>query len=152
MRHQIDIYLTKRLQEKGWLDKELAEKSGISQGQISKLKRGQIEKLSAELFYKIYTAFGDSCRTAMKTVYPTLELKLHPYKPKARNKFGKFMEKLEYNRNTIEEIAVKTGISEYRLKELYYRRAALEAHELLLIEKAVGKKPGEMFEEVFGEE
>jgi hypothetical protein len=88
---------------------------------ISKLKRGQIEKLSAELFYKIYTAFGDSCGTAMKTVYPTLELKLHPYKPKARNKFGKFMEKLEYNRNTIEEIAV-------------------------------GKKPGEMFEEVFGEE
>lgn len=150
MRHKIDIYLTKRLKEKGWLDKELAEKSRISQGQISKLKRGKIEKLSAELFYKIYTAFGDSCKSAMKIVYPDLKLKLHPYKPKPRNKFGKFMETLEINRNSIEEIAVKTGISEYRLKELYYRNAALEAHELLLIEKAVNKNPGEMFEEMFG--
>jgi hypothetical protein len=35
------------------------------------------------------------------------------------------------------------------LKDLYFRKAALEAYEFLLIEKAIGKKQGELFDEFF---
>lgn len=138
-----------RLLHLKWSDKILVEKSRVSKGQISKLKAGQVERLTAEVFYKIYSAFGDSCAKASKVVYPDLDLKLNKYKPKERNNFGKFMQQFETSKNSIEEISAKTGIDENRLKDLYYRRGALEAHELLLIEKAVGKKQGELFGEVF---
>lgn len=149
MLHHIDKYINKRLLELNWPDKNLVDKSRISKGQISKLKTGQVERLTAEVFYRIYTAFGDSCAKATKTVYPVLDLKLNKFKPKIRNAFGKFMEQFETNKNSIEEISAKTGIDENRLKDLYFRRASLEAYELLLIEKAVGKKQGELFEEIY---
>jgi hypothetical protein len=60
------------------------------------------------------------------------------------------MKQYEESVNSIEEIAAKTGIDENRLKDLYFRKAALEAYELLLIEKAIGKKQGELFKEYFG--
>lgn len=150
MSHRIDNYIKETLQKLVWEDKNLVEKTGLSKGQISKLKNGHVERLTAEVFYKIYKAFGDSCAKATKVVYPDLSLKLEKYVPKARNEFGKFMSQFETIKNSIEEIAIKTGIDENRLKDLYYRKAALEAYELLLIEKAVGKKQGELFEEFFG--
>lgn len=150
MQHHIDKYINKRLLELNWPDKNLVDKSRISKGQISKLKTRQVERLTAEVFYRIYTAFGDSCTKAIKTIYPDLDLKLNKYTPKARNAFGKFMKQFETSDNSIEEISAKTGINENRLKDLYFRRASLEAYELLLIEKAVGKKQGELFGEVYG--
>ena len=60
------------------------------------------------------------------------------------------MKQYESSNNTIEEIAAKTGIQEVRLFELYFRKGGLQAHELLLIEKAIDKKPGELFEELYG--
>lgn len=68
------------------------------------------------------------------------------YKLKERNAFGTFILKFEASVNSIEEISVKKGIDENRLKDLYFRRGPLEAYELLLIEKAVGKKQGELFD------
>ncbi|WP_448137583.1 helix-turn-helix domain-containing protein [Sphingobacterium siyangense] len=150
MKHSIDNYIKDKLQKLGWEDKNLVEKTGLSKGQISKLKNGHVERLTAEVFYKIYKAFGDSCEKATKVVYPDLNLKLDKYVPKARNEFGQFMSQFETIKNSTEEIAIKTGIDENRLKDLYYRKAALEAYELLLIEKAVGKKQGELFEKFFG--
>src|SRR5690606_31531177 len=107
--------------------------------------------LSAKSFYFLYTAFGDSCTEATKIVYPNLNLKLNEYQPKKRNLFGSFMEQFETMVNSIEELSVKTGISENRLKDLYFRKAALEAYEFLLIEKAIGKEPGELFENFYGD-
>ncbi|WP_336833520.1 helix-turn-helix transcriptional regulator [Sphingobacterium siyangense] len=150
MNHSIDNYIKDKLQKLGWEDKNLVEKTGLSKGQISKLKNGHVERLTAEVFYKIYKAFGDSCEKATKVVYPDLNLKLDKYISKARNEFGQFMSQFETIKNSTEEIAIKTGIDENRLKDLYYRKAALEAYELLLIEKAIGKKQGELFEEFFG--
>lgn len=153
MIHQIDKYIIKRLQELSWQDKELALKSTISKGQISKLKKGSIEKLSAETFYLLVRAFGDEFATAQIIVYPQLKNnKLKQYKPKDRNSFGVLMRKYETSNNTIEEIAAKTDIPEGRLFELYFRRGGLEAYELLLIEKAIGKEPGDIFEELYGKQ
>ncbi|ROI10076.1 transcriptional regulator [Chryseobacterium sp. H3056] len=151
MIHKIDKYIVKRLNEFGWQDTDLVIKSTISKGQISKLKNGSIEKLSAETFYLLVKAFGDEFTTAQNIVYPHLKNnKLKQYKPKDRNVFGLLMRQYENSNNTIEEIAAKTGIQEVRLFELYFRKGGLQAHELLLIEEAIGKKPGDLFEELYG--
>lgn len=149
--HQIGAYITARLTELGWPDKELVAQTGISKGHISKLKNRTGEKLTARAFYSIYQAFGDSCTKAAMLVYPDLDLKLDKYKPKGRNEFGAFMLQFEKSENSVEEIAAKTGLDENRIKDLYFRRGSLEAYELLLIEKAVGKKSGELFEGFYGE-
>lgn len=60
------------------------------------------------------------------------------------------MREYETSANLIEEISAKTGILEGRLSELYFRNGALEASELILIEKAINTKPGELFEELYG--
>lgn len=149
MLHKIDYYIKISLDRLKWQDKVLVDTSGISKGQISKLKKGQVERLTAEVFYQIYTAFGDSCSKATKIVYPDLNLKQENYNSKERNAFGAFMEQFETSINSIEEISIKTGIDENRLKDLYFRKGSLEAYELVLIEKAIGKKEGELFEKLF---
>ncbi len=150
MGHKINQYILERLEDLNWFDKTLVEKSGISKGQISKLKKGVVERLTAETFYKIYTAFGDACSKASNKVYPTLNLKLMKYSAPKRSDFGQFMLQFEESKNSPEEIAARTGIDDDRIKEIYFRRGALEAYELLLIEKAVGKKQGELFEGFYG--
>lgn len=52
--------------------------------------------------------------------------------------------------NSIQEISFRIGIDQNKLKDLYFRRGSLEAYELLLIEKAVEKKLGELFEKIYG--
>jgi len=142
-------YINKNLILKNWEAIELSKVSGINPSDISKYRKGTVQKLKADIFYKIYKAFDDSCSSATKIIYPELDLKLNKYKPKKRNEFGHFMAQFEQNKNSIEEISAKTDINEQRLKELYYRNASVEAHELLLIEKAIGKKQGELFEEIY---
>lgn len=148
--HHIGTYIEQNLKAKNWEAKDLASISGVSASDISKYRSGTVAKLKAEIFYKIYKAFGDSCTIAAKAVYPDLNLKLDKYVPKARNEFGQFMSQFETIKNSTEEIATKTRLDENRLKDLYFRKAALEAYEFLLIEKAVGKKQGELFDEFFG--
>ncbi|SKC10660.1 hypothetical protein SAMN05660841_04272 [Sphingobacterium nematocida] len=147
--HSIANYINNRLESLNWTVADLAVKSTISQGEISKILTGARKGLKADVFYKIYTAFGDSCVKASKIVYADLDLKLQKYKPKERNTFGTFMEQFETTVNSLEEISVKTGIDENRLKDLYFRKGSLEAYEMLLIEKAIGKKPGELFANLY---
>lgn len=147
--HLIVIYINDRLQLLNWTVSDLAKKSTISQGEISKILTGARKGLKAEVFFKLYTAFGDTCIKATQVVYPTLKLSLQKYKPRERNIFGKFMAQFEKAVNSIEEIAVRTGIDENRLKDLYFRKGSLEAYELLLIEKAVSKKQGELFKQFY---
>lgn len=148
--HHIGLYIEQNLKTKKWEAKDLASISGLSNSDISKYRSGIVAKLKAEVFYKVYKAFGDSCLKATKVVYPDLNLELDKYVPKARNEFGQFMSQFETIKNSPEEIATKTRLDENRLKDLYFRKAALEAYEFLLIEKAVGKKQGELFDEFFG--
>lgn len=151
MKHKIDKYINKRLAELNWQDKMLVENSNISKGQISKLKNGSVEKLYAETLYLLIDAFGDNFEEATLIIYPTLKNnKLKKYTTKPRNSFGTIMSKYEKSSNSLEEISSKTGISEGRLSELYFRKGALEGYELILIEKAIAKRPGELFKEMFG--
>ncbi|MBC9797819.1 hypothetical protein IBL28_17745 [Sinomicrobium sp. FJxs] len=46
--------------------------------------------------------------------------------------------------NTFEEIQSKTGIEKQPLIDIYFNTGAPEPYEFLIIEKAVGKEPGEM--------
>ncbi len=150
-KHNIDQYIKMKLKEYGWENQELADRSGISKGEISKLKNGLRDALSSKIFYQIYTAFDDSCKKAINIVYPDLNLTPNKIIEKKRNSFGKYMSAYEEIKNSIEIISEKTGIALQRLKDLYYRTGAPEAYELLLIEKAIEKKPGEVFEELYGQ-
>jgi len=151
MTHHIDKYILGKLKALNWPDKVLAERSTLSKGQISKLKNGSVDKLSAIAFYLIVKAFEDKFSVAIKIIFPDLrKIKLKRYKPRERNTFGLLMSEYERSDNTIEEIAAKTGITEVRLFELYFRNGSLQAYELILIEQAIGKKPGELFEELYG--
>ncbi|MEG0915523.1 MAG: helix-turn-helix domain-containing protein [Myroides sp.] len=149
MKHSIDIYIKNRLKKLGWKDNQLADKSGISASQISKLKNGHVSKLSAQAFYSIVLAFNDNLENAIKVVFDLNKFKLKEYKPKRRNEFGVLMQKFETIENSIEEISHKTDITTTRLNELYYRNGAPEAYELILIEKAIGISTGELFEKLF---
>lgn len=148
-RHHIDHYIKIKLAELGWKNSELVTKSGLSKGEISKLGSGKRTALSARVFYKLYTAFNDTCEEAIKTTYPNLDLTLNETYPKPRNLFGKCMETYEEVKNTIEIISTKTGIPLLRLKNLYYKTGAPEAYELILIERAVEEKPGAIFKKIY---
>lgn len=149
VKHNIGSYITEKLAELKMQDKILVDKSGISKGQISKLKSGSVERLSAETFYLIVKAFDDKIDKAVKVIYPSLNLDLNKEKTKTRNSFGKLMLQFETKINTLEQIAVRTGISTIRLTELYYRKGSPEAYELILIEKAIGVKSGVIFEQLY---
>lgn len=150
MNHNIDKYISDKIFELKWQDKQLSEISGLSKGQVSKLKNGSVTKLSAQTFYLVVKAFNDSINNATKIVFLNQKFDLNKWIPKERNEFGKIMSKYENITNSLEEISAKTGINEIRLSELYYRNGALDAYELIIIEKAIGKKPGELFEEFYG--
>ena len=105
---------------------------------------------SIQTFYLIVKAFNDSINNATRIVFLNQKFDLNKWIPKERNEFGKIMSKYENIVNSLEEISAKTGINKIRLSELYYRKGALDAYELLFIEKAIGKKPGELFEELYG--
>lgn len=150
MNHNTDKYIKQKLEETKWESKQLAQKSDISPSQITRFKKGTIEKLYASNFYGLVMALEDTFKNASKIIYPNLKLKV--YKPKERNNFGVLMSNYETVINSLEEIAGKTGIEETRLSEIYYRNGAPEAWELLLIEMAVGEQPGALFEKLYGEE
>src|SRR5690606_39914961 len=103
-----------------WSPTYFAKKIKVSQGEISKILNKERQGLKADVFYKIYTGFGESCTKATKEVYPDLNLKLNKYTPETRNTFGKFIQQFEESKNSIEEIAAKTGITETRLRNLYF--------------------------------
>lgn len=150
MKHETKQYILVKLEETKWENKQLAERSDISYGHISKLKKGTIEKLYAPKLYRLVMAFEDSFENASKIIYPSLKLKTFKYKP--RNEFGTLMMEYETVVNSLEQIASKTSIEETRLTEIYYRNGAPEAWELLLIEMAIGEQPGVLFEKMYGEE
>ena len=149
MTHKIEIYIKNKLQELNLKDKQLADLSGISPGQISKLKNGQVSKLSAQAFYTIVTAFNDTLENAIKIVYDVNKIKLNQYIQKERNPFGTLMLQFENSKNSLQEISQRTGIKETRLTEAYYRNGSLDAYEILLIEKVIGLKTGDLFKKMF---
>lgn len=149
-KHSTYEYIQKMLPQLGWEEKEFLNKKIISQSELSKLKRGDREGLTSKKFYRLYNGFQDTASNAAAIIYPDLDLTLNEYIPEARNEFGKFMSRYETSINSPEEISIKTGIELPRIKLIYLKTGAPEAYELLLIEKAIGKEQGELFEEYYG--
>ncbi|MDM1384269.1 transcriptional regulator [Myroides marinus] len=148
--HKIGDYIEFKKRISGFTEEFLAMQTDLSQSHINKLKNGNVPKLSALTFYKIVTVFGGDFKEAIKIVFPDFPNNILKKVPqKKRNQFGTFMLKFENVTNTPKIISIKTGIPEARILDLFFRNGSLEAFELLLIEKAIGKKPGELFIDFF---
>lgn len=150
MNHYINIYINQKLKEAKNLDTEGNLKAHISKGHMSKLKRGLTGRLTAKIYFTVIKALNGSFSEAEQIVFPAIQLNAIKFVPAKRNPFGEIIEKFEVKVNSIEEIAHKTGINLNRLKSLYYRKSSPEAFELILIEMALGKNSGELFEELYG--
>lgn len=150
-------YVLSKKIEYALTNKKLGEKVDLSEGEISKIINKKRMSVSLNSFYKIAINTGDTIEQARDFVYPhrSFELKdvsSEKKKNKPRTSFGKYMqenfEKEDINianeENSFEQILAKTGIEEQRLKDIYFNTGAPEPYEFLLIEKAIGKQPGEM--------
>ena len=145
-KHYAYAYIEQKLKELNISEQFLFDKSIISRSEFIKLKNGEREGLTYKKFYKLYKGFDDTAINAATVIYPDLDLTLAKYTPPQRNEFGSLMNQFEKSENSPEEIAAKTGIPLSRIKQIYFRTGSPEAYELLLIEKAVGKNLGELFE------
>jgi len=139
--------LTKKLNS-GLAIGAFAESVNVSKGEISKIINKKKKSVSLHSFYNIAINSGDTIENVRDVVYThrNLELKKN-YKLEKRTNFGTFMSDNFEGENTFEKIQAKTGIDKQRLIDIYFNTGAPEPHEFLLIEKAVGKKPGEMMKE-----
>ena len=138
----------------------LGLKLGVSEGEVSKIITNKRKKVSLRTFYLVAINSGDSIEKARDYVYPHRDFTLNKIDPNtnsenSRSKFGAYMEEnfetdsIKYvpGKHSFEIIQQKTGITEKRLKEIYFKTGAPEPFEFLLIEKAVGKKPGVMMKD-----
>jgi transcriptional regulator with XRE-family HTH domain len=133
---------------------EICSRTGISKSDLSKLSSGLTSRLTAEKFYSINRAVETDITDMLVKVFPNASL-VSDWKQAIKNKkqektatpFGFFLLK-EENSRTI--ISAKTGISVERLRDLSNKlNAEILAIELYLIELALNKIPGEVFEELF---
>lgn len=141
-------YVESRKLELGLAMESFAEQVNVSKGEISKIIGKKRKSVSLHSFYNIAVNSGDTIENATNTVYThrNLELKTS-YTLEKRTNFGLLMRELFEGENTFEVIQAKTGISKQRLTDLYFNTSAPEPYEMLLIEKAVGKSPGELMKE-----
>lgn len=141
-------YVESRKLESGLAMESFAEKVNVSKGEISKIIGKKRKSVSLHSFYNIAVNSGDTIENVTNTVYThrSLELK-KDYKLEKRTNFGLLMRELFEGENTFEMIQAKTEISKQRLTDLYFNTSAPEPYEMLLIEKAVGKNPGELMKE-----
>ncbi|MEJ5053911.1 hypothetical protein [Sphingobacterium sp. MYb382] len=153
-------YVVSRKVLLGLSNEKLAKKVNISKGEISKIITKKRKGVSLHSFYLIAVNTGDTIENARDSVYAHRNFNLTQIKADKKdmssiNKFGSYMKEnfetdsVEYipGKNSLEIISMKTGITEKRLKDMYFKTGAPEPYEFLLIEKAVGKKPGEMMKD-----
>lgn len=141
-------------------NKELGEKVGVSEGEISKIINKKRLSVSLHSFYNITINTGDTIELAKDLIYPHRSFELNKIDSeidinRTRKGFGKYMQdnfetdtlNNVQGENSFEIILAKTGIKETRLKTIYFGTGAPEPYEFLLIEKAVGEKCGEMMKD-----
>lgn len=153
-------YVLSRKKHLGLSNEAFGKTVNISKGEISKILTKKRQGVSLYSFYRVAINSGDTIENARKSVYPHRNFNLKKVKAdkkdtNSRNKFGSYMKEkfetdsIEYvpGKNSFKIIQQKTGISEKRLKEIYFKTGAPEPYEFLLIEKVVGKKTGEMMKD-----
>lgn len=150
-------YVQSRKTILGASNRVLAQKTGVSHGEISKIITEDRKSVSLHAFYNIAVNSGDTVEKARDAVYPHRSFELSKITParkskKSRTNFGQYMKDhyetkiidIADDKNSFENILARTGIPEQRLKDIYFNTGAPEPYEVLLIEKAVGKAPGEL--------
>lgn len=138
-------YVEARKSKSGLAIEPFAQLVNISKGDISKIINKKKKSVSLHSFYNIAVNSGDTIENVKDAVYKHRNLKLKTkYNLDRRTNFGLFMRDEFEGENTFEKIQAKTGIDKQRLIDIYFNTGAPEPYEFLLIEKAVGKKPGEM--------
>lgn len=134
---------------------EICSKTGLSKSDLSKLSSGITSRLTADKFYLINKAVESDLEDMLLKVFPKVEL-VSDWKKNIKNKkqektstpLGFFLLKEENSRAII---SAKTGITIDRLRDLSNKpNSELLAVEVYLIEMALKKVPGTIFEELFG--
>lgn len=143
-------YIVSKKKELGFSNERLAIECNISSGEISKLITMERKSISPKTFYLIYKGVNDSFSNIFNFVYGDYKFTLNKYVPKKRSALGNIIMKYETQQNDIDEVSAKTGISPTRLKNLYYADISFTTEELILIEKSLKLKGGEIFEELYG--
>ncbi|WP_262250179.1 hypothetical protein [Parapedobacter soli] len=138
-------YVETRKKDSGLAIERFAEMVNVSKGEISKIINQRKKSVSLHSFCNIAINSGDTIENVRDAVYTHRKLDLiNNYEIERRTNFGEFMRSEIEGENTFEHILGKTGIEKQRLIDIYFNTGAPEPYEFLLIEKAVGKEPGEM--------
>jgi len=142
-------YVLSRKLSSGLPNKEFASLTDMTGGEISKIINKKKKSVSVHSFHKITVFSGDIIENAIKAVYThrNLELK-NGEEIEERSNFGIFMrDEVEVQgQNMFDYILNKTGINKKRLTDIYYNGGVPEPYEFILIEKATGRKMGELIE------
>lgn len=140
-------YVLARKAESGLAIENFAKMVDMTKGEISKITNQQRKSVSVHSFYKIAVNSGDNIVNVIKAVYTHRNLELKTGEEiEERTNFGIFMrDEVEVQgQNMFDYILNKTGINKKRLTDIYYNGGTPEPFELILIEKATGRKPGEL--------
>lgn len=130
---------------------DIYARTGISTVELSQLRKGTIKGIDAKKFYLIAKVGKISINDMLIGVYPNLNLN-----PTANDDnlmgFQSLAEFFDHiDKNVIELIAEKTGITVYRIKNIRAGKVNPDAHELYLIEMATKIKPGTLFNILFND-
>lgn len=142
-------YVLSRKLSLGLPNKEFASLTDMTGGEISKIINKKKKSVSVHSFHKIAILSGDIIENVIKAVYTHRNLELKTGEEiEERSNFGIFMRnEIEVEgENGFDFILKKTGIEKKRLTDIYYNGGSPEPYELILIEKATGKKMGELIE------
>ncbi|WJM79366.1 helix-turn-helix domain-containing protein [Pectobacterium brasiliense] len=69
MKMDLSIMITHLIKEKGWTQKEAAEKLGISQSRVSELKNAKIELFTIDAMFDILDALGFRAKMSMPSLH-----------------------------------------------------------------------------------
>ncbi|MEI7210175.1 helix-turn-helix transcriptional regulator [Pectobacterium carotovorum] len=69
MKMDLSIMITNLIKEKGWTQKEAAEKLGINQSRVSELKNAKIELFTIDAMFDMLDALGFRAKMSMPSLY-----------------------------------------------------------------------------------
>ncbi|MEI7410719.1 helix-turn-helix transcriptional regulator [Pectobacterium aroidearum] len=69
MKMDLSIMITHLIKEKGWTQKEAAEKLGISQSLVSELKNAKIELFTIDAMFDMLDALGFRAKMSMSSLH-----------------------------------------------------------------------------------
>lgn len=146
--NSLGVYLT----NKNIGNVDIFAKTCIPTNDLSRMRNGDTLSISAERLFLISLVSGDPIKEVLLKIFPELKLKktdkpiLNEQKAQKLTTFGKLVKDSEDF--TLAVISHRTGLGYRRLYNLSTFSATatvLQSHELLLVEMALDKEPGELF-------